>query len=85
MSGATPEAHRVTLPQSRMRESRRSGSVREAPGDRRLYSTKSTATVILDYRFRYTGGARRAREEVGDPLAVEFPDLERDYRVSASP
>ena len=36
-----------------------------------------------DYRFRYTGGARRAQEEVGYPLAVEFPDLERDYRASA--
>ena len=36
-----------------------------------------------DYRFRYTGGARRAREEVGYPLAVEFPDLGRDYRASA--
>lgn len=36
-----------------------------------------------DYRFRYTGGARRAQAEVGYPLAVEFPELERDYRSSA--
>ena len=36
-----------------------------------------------DYRFRYTGGARRAQEEVGYPLPVEFPDLERDYRASS--
>ena len=35
------EAHRVTLPRSRMRESRTSGFVRGAPGGRRLYSTKS--------------------------------------------
>ena len=35
------------------------------------------------YRFRYTGGARRAQEEVGYPLAVEFPDLERDYQAAA--
>ena len=36
-----------------------------------------------DYRFRYTGGARRAQEEAAYPLAVEFPDLERDYRARA--
>ena len=41
MSGATRRAHRVTLPKIRMRESRTSGSVRRAPGDRRLYSTSS--------------------------------------------
>ncbi len=32
------------------------------------------------YRFRYTGGARRARSEAGFPLLIEFPDLEHDYR-----
>ena len=37
-----------------------------------------------DYRFRYTGGARRAQAEIGYcPLTVEFPELERDYRASA--
>ena len=42
MSGAIHRAHRATLPKSRVRESRTSGSVRGAPGDRRLYSPKST-------------------------------------------
>lgn len=32
------------------------------------------------YRFRYTVGARRAREEVGFPLLLEYPDLHSDYR-----
>ena len=31
------------------------------------------------FRFRYIEGARRAREEAGYPLAVEFPDLDREY------
>ena len=35
-----------------------------------------------EYRFRYTGGARRARAEAGFPLLVEFPELEGDYRAS---
>ena len=35
-----------------------------------------------NYRFRYTGGARRAQQEVGYPLAIEFPDLKREYRAS---
>ena len=35
------------------------------------------------FRFRYLAGARRAWEEVGYPLAVEFPDLEGDYRGAA--
>ena len=34
------------------------------------------------YRFRYTGGARRARTEAGFPLLLEFPSLDRDYMAS---
>ena len=34
------------------------------------------------YRFRYTGGAKRAQSEAGFPLLVEFPQLERDYRAA---
>lgn len=34
------------------------------------------------YRFRYTGGAKRAQAEAGFPLLVEFPRLEEDYRAS---
>ncbi len=34
------------------------------------------------YRFRYTGGARRAQAEAGFPLLVEFPQLEKDYTAS---
>ncbi len=33
------------------------------------------------YRFRYIGGVRRAQEEAGFPLLMDFPDLERDYRA----
>ena len=33
-----------------------------------------------NYRFRYTEGAERARQEAGFPLLLEFPDLNRDYR-----
>lgn len=32
------------------------------------------------YRFRYIGGAKRAQEEVGFPLLIEFPDLNEDYQ-----
>ena len=32
------------------------------------------------YRFRYIGGAKRARKEAGLSLRLEFPELERDYR-----
>ena len=32
------------------------------------------------YRFRYVCGAKRAQEEVGFPLLLDFPDIERDYR-----
>ena len=32
------------------------------------------------YRFRYILGAKQARERVGFPLLIEFPDLEADYR-----
>jgi len=31
------------------------------------------------YRFRYTGGARRAQREAGFPLLLEFPSLEKEY------
>ena len=34
------------------------------------------------YRFRYTGGAKRAEKEAGFPLLVEFPELEEDYQSS---
>ena len=34
------------------------------------------------YRFRYTGGAVRARSEAGFPLLWDFPDLEEDYTSS---
>ena len=34
------------------------------------------------YRFRYTGGAKRAEEEAGFPLLVEFPKLKQDYQSS---
>jgi hypothetical protein len=32
------------------------------------------------YRFRYIGGAKRAQEEVGFPLLIDFPNLNQDYR-----
>ena len=31
------------------------------------------------FRFRYTGGAERARREVGFPLAIDFPTMRNDY------
>ena len=34
------------------------------------------------YRFRYTGGAKRAEQEIGFPPLVEFPDLHGDYQSS---
>ena len=34
------------------------------------------------YRFRYIGGAKRAKKEVGFPLLMEFPWLEENYRSS---
>ena len=34
------------------------------------------------YRFRYTGGAKRAEEEAGFPLLIEFPRLDEEYRSS---
>ena len=34
-----------------------------------------------EYRFRYTGGAKRAQQQRGFPLVADFPDLERDYRA----
>lgn len=34
------------------------------------------------FRFRYTGGAERAQQEVGFPLALDFPTLRQDYRSS---
>ena len=35
------------------------------------------------YRFRYIGGAERAREEAGFPPLIEFPELKQDYQSSA--
>lgn len=35
------------------------------------------------FRFRYTGGAERARQEVGFRLAPDFPQLKEDYRSAA--
>lgn len=32
------------------------------------------------YRFRYIGGAKRAQEEVGFPLLIDFPALNEDYQ-----
>lgn len=32
------------------------------------------------YRFRYIGGAKRAKQEVGFPPLLGFPDLHGDYR-----
>ncbi len=34
------------------------------------------------FRFRYTGGAERARQEVGFSPAADFPELKEDYRSS---
>ena len=31
------------------------------------------------YRFRYVGGAKRAKDKVGFPELIEFPGLEEDY------
>ena len=35
--------------------------------------------AAASYRFRYTGGAKRARKEAGFTLRLEFPELDRDY------
>ena len=32
-----------------------------------------------NYRFRYTGGAKRAQKEARFPLIVGFPEVDRDY------
>ena len=32
------------------------------------------------YRFRYTGGAKRAQQDTGFPLLLEFPEMYREYR-----
>ena len=34
------------------------------------------------FRFRYTGGAKRAQQEAGFPPLIEFPELEQDYQSS---
>ena len=34
------------------------------------------------YRFRYTGGVKRAEKEAGFPLLIEFPRLGEEYRSS---
>ena len=36
----------------------------------------------LLYRFRYTGGAERAQQEVAFPLLWDFPELLEDYKSS---
>ena len=61
MSGAIHRAHRATLPKSRVRESRTSGSVRGAPGDRRLYSPKSLAKQGLHEIWRAETRAKAER------------------------
>ena len=35
-----------------------------------------------EFRFRYTGGAERAQQEVGFRLTADFPRLREDYRSS---
>ena len=53
------------------------------PGKTRRWFPVGRLDVDLDapeFRFRYIEGAKRAKEEVGFPLAVEFPELEGDYR-----
>ena len=37
-------------------------------------------THQASFRFRYTGGAERAQQEVGFALAPDFPELQKDYR-----
>ena len=32
------------------------------------------------YRYRYIGGAKRAQEDVGFQLLLDFPELYRDYK-----
>lgn len=34
------------------------------------------------YRFRYVGGAKHAKQDVGFPPLLGFPDLQKDYRSS---
>ena len=67
MSGAAPEARRTTLPRSRMRESRTSGPVKRAPGDRRLSSTKPVHPRVRPGEPRY--GARRQQEPKALPAS----------------
>ena len=33
------------------------------------------------YRFRYIGGARKAREQAGFRPMPDFPEMEREYRL----
>ncbi len=35
---------------------------------------------VSSCRFRYTGGARRAQQEVGFEPLISFPDFDQDYR-----
>ena len=37
---------------------------------------------LPSYRFRYIGGAKRAKDKVGFPELIEFPELEGDYTSS---
>jgi len=41
---------------------------------------ESSHTEVTSCRFRYTGGAARAHDEVGFEPLVSFPDFKEDYR-----
>lgn len=41
---------------------------------------ESTESEVSSCRFRYTGGAKRAHDEVGFEPLVSFPDFGEDYR-----
>ncbi len=54
---------------------------REPSGDRRFPVGRLDANVELPlYRFRYIHGAKRAQKEAHFPLALDFPELHKDYR-----
>ena len=53
--------------------------------ERRLWFPIGRLDVDVErplYRFRYTGGAKRAEKEAGFPLLIEFPRLDEEYRSS---
>lgn len=41
---------------------------------------ESADNEVISCRFRYTGGAQRAHEEVGFEPLVSFPEFREDYR-----